>query len=179
MPNMNKKLTLLVCGITLCGSLLASAAASLGPGSAAPAIKVAKWVKGKPIDKLDSSKLYVVEFWATWCPPCRTSIPHLTELAKKYDGKAQVIGVSVYEREKTQEARLTKVTDFVQGMGDKMSYTVAVDDDKKSMASDWMEAAGQNGIPTAFIVKDGKIAWIGHPMNGLDEELAKLTKGGN
>ena len=44
------------------------------------------------------------------------------------------------------------------------------------MAKTWMKAAEENGIPTAFVVKDGKIAWIGHPM-GLDKPLAKITAG--
>ena len=45
------------------------------------------------------------------------------------------------------------------------------------MAKNWMKAAGQNGIPTAFIVnKEGKIAWIGHPGR-MDEPLDKIVAG--
>ena len=45
------------------------------------------------------------------------------------------------------------------------------------MAKSWMEAAGQNGIPTAFIVnKEGKIAWIGHPME-MEKPLEKIIAG--
>jgi tetratricopeptide (TPR) repeat protein len=44
------------------------------------------------------------------------------------------------------------------------------------MAKTWMAAAEENGIPTAFIIRDGKIAWIGHPMS-MDEPLAKVTAG--
>ncbi len=164
----------LLAALALSGAL-AAPAATLAVGEPAPEVKVAKWLKGDAVEKLDPAKLYVVEFWATWCPPCRTSIPHLTDMAKKYQGKVQVIGVSVYEREKDAEKRLTKVSDFVQQMGAKMDYTVALDNDQAFMAKAWMEAAGRNGIPTAFVVKAGKIAWIGHPMGGLDEELAKLT----
>jgi len=164
----------LLAALTL-GSALPLPANSLTVGSAAPEVKVAKWIKGAAVEKFDPAKLYVVEFWATWCPPCRRSIPHLTEMAKKYQGKVQVIGVSVYEREKDDAARLTKVSDFVKDMGDKMAYTVALDNDQAFMAKQWMEAAGRDGIPSAFVVKDGKIAWVGHPMDGLDEELAKLT----
>jgi thiol-disulfide isomerase/thioredoxin len=160
----------------LCGTLTANAA-SLKVGDPAPAIKVAKWIKGGPVDKLEADKIYVVEFWATWCPPCRTSIPHLTEMAKKYAGKVTVVGVSVYERAPSDEARLNLVSEFVKKMGDKMEYAVAADDAKKFMAGNWMEAAKQTGIPTAFVVKDGKIVWIGHPMMGLEEQLAKVTGG--
>jgi thiol-disulfide isomerase/thioredoxin len=161
--------------LLLAGGLPIPAATTLAVGGAAPAIKVAKWVKGSPVEKLAADKLYVVEFWATWCPPCRRSIPHLTELAKKYGGKVEFVGVSVWEREKKDEERLTKVTQFVKEMGDKMQYTVALDDPSGFMAKEWMMAAGQDGIPAAFIVRGGKIAWIGHPMDGLDEELTKLT----
>jgi tetratricopeptide (TPR) repeat protein len=44
------------------------------------------------------------------------------------------------------------------------------------MAKTWMAAAGENGIPAAFIIRDGKIAWIGHPM-GMDQPLAQITAG--
>jgi thiol-disulfide isomerase/thioredoxin len=173
---MKRNMFLTVCGILLFVGSLAVRAGSLAVGSSAPAINVGKWLKGKPIEKLDTQAVYVIEFWATWCPPCRRSIPHLTEIAKKYEGKVEVVGVSVYEHEASEAARLSKVGDFVKSMGEKMDYHVAVDNSQTFMAKEWMEAANQEGIPAAFIVKGGKIVWIGHPMQGLDEELAKLTK---
>jgi thiol-disulfide isomerase/thioredoxin len=156
---------------------VANAQATLKVGDSAPAITVAKWVKGTPVTKLEPGKVYVVEFWATWCGPCRQSIPHLTELAQKYQGKVTFTGVSVWEHD---EKYMDKVAKFVQDMGPKMDYHVAADDkaDDGTMATNWMKAANQNGIPTAFVVgKDTKIAWIGHPMDDslpgvLDQVLA-------
>ncbi|MCX6903719.1 MAG: TlpA disulfide reductase family protein [Verrucomicrobia bacterium] len=172
---MHKYLIVLLASLGLCAGENAGAAPSLAVGAPAPQLQVAKWIKGSPVAKLEASQLYVVEFWATWCPPCRKSIPHLTELAQKYAGQVQIIGVSAWERESDNEARLAKVSDFVKSMGDKMAYVVAADSAQGFMAKHWMEAAGQNGIPASFIIKDGKIAWIGHPMAGLDEQLAKLV----
>jgi thiol-disulfide isomerase/thioredoxin len=148
-------------------------------GMPAPAFKVAQWFKGTPVEKLEPGKLYVVEFWATWCGPCRATIPHLTELAHKYDGKITFIGVDVWERpaEKTDEAIAAIVEPFVKEMGDKMNYNVAADGIEKTMATTWMTAAGQNGIPAAFVIgRDGKIAWIGHPME-MDKVLDELVAG--
>jgi thiol-disulfide isomerase/thioredoxin len=124
--------------------------------------------------------VYVVEFWATWCGPCKTSIPHLTEVAKKFEKDGvKIIGVSVWERDQS------KVAPFVEQMGDKMNYHVAMDDvpeggkgNDGKMAKGWMTAAGQNGIPSAFIVgKQGTIEWIGHPMDGMDKVLGKVIDG--
>jgi thiol-disulfide isomerase/thioredoxin len=163
-----------------------SLAASLGAaepklkiGDDAPAMQVAKWFKGGPVAKFEPGQVYVVEFWATWCGPCKQSIPHLTELAKKFDGKAHIIGVSIWESEKTDHAkRLATVAKFVEGMGEKMNYGVAADDNEAFMARNWMEAADEGGIPTAFIVgKDGKIAWIGYPWGGLDQALEQTVAG--
>lgn len=150
-----------------------SAGPTLKIGDPAPPLKVAKWFKGTPTGKFETGQIYVVEFWATWCGPCLKSVPHLTELAKQFDGKAQIIGVSIWESEKKDhDKRLAAVGAFVTRLGDKMDYNVAADDNEGSMAKNWMEAAGQSGIPTAFIVgKDGNIAWIGYPWAGLDQAL--------
>jgi tetratricopeptide (TPR) repeat protein len=63
----------------------------------------------------------------------------------------------------------------VDEQGDKMKYTVAIDRGGKTSAG-YMERYGQNGIPHAFVVdKEGRIAWHGHPMSGLDRVLEQLA----
>ncbi|MCX6344748.1 MAG: TlpA family protein disulfide reductase, partial [Armatimonadetes bacterium] len=69
------------------------------------------------------------------------------------------------------------VTKFVKEQGDKMGYTVAMDDLKGTIAETWAKAAQIPGIPSAFVIgKDGKIAAIIHPMS-LDDILAKIVSG--
>jgi thiol-disulfide isomerase/thioredoxin len=156
---------------------LPAQAQSLGIGDPAPKLVVKEFVKGEPISEFESGKNYVVEFWATWCGPCKTSIPHLTELQKK-NPSVTFIGVSISEQDQA------RVKPFVEEMGDKMAYRVAIDlvpekekDSPGVMAKTWMTAADQNGIPAAFIVnKEGKIAWIGHPME-MDKPLEKIAAG--
>ena len=139
-------------------------------GDAAAPLKIAEWVKGKPVDlaAVKDKQVVVVEFWATWCPPCRTSIPHLTEMQKKFK---DVIFVGVTDEE------VATVKKFVNKMGDQMDYVVAVDADRKTSAG-YMEAFGQGGIPHAFIVdKEGRMVWHGHPMAGLDTAVAEVLAG--
>lgn len=175
----------LLTGAMLLASLTATGAHSqekddaktLTLGDPAPPLTVSKFVKGEPVEKLEPGTVYVVEFWATWCGPCRATIPHLTELQKKHKD-AVFIGVDVFEHD------VKEVAPFLEEMGDKMDYRVALDDvaegddpSEGKMATGWMDAAGEGGIPTAFIVdKDGKVAWIGHPAS-MDEPLDQIIKG--
>ena len=146
--------------------------AALKVGDNAPAITIADWVKGEPITGLEKGRVYVVEFWATWCGPCRVSIPHLTEMAHKYKSQG-VTFIGISSSDKSTEI----VKKFVDKMGDKMDYTVAVDK-KRATDKAWMEASGQGGIPTAFVVdREGKIAWIGHPMSYLESVLGQIVTG--
>lgn len=168
---------------TLIGSALMLRAAdepqvTLKAGDAAPALKSSGWVKGNPVESFKPGTVYVVEFWATWCGPCRTTIPHLTDLAKKYKGKVEFIGMDVWERAKTPAEIKEKVESFVKEMGAKMDYNVALDTEDTHMATAWMKAAGRNGIPSAFVVdKAGRIAWIGHPMDGMEEVIDQVLEG--
>lgn len=141
-------------------------------GDAAAPLQISEWVKGDAVDLAagKGKNIYVVEFWATWCGPCRQSIPHLTELQKKYKDQGVVfVGISDEESDTVKK--------FVKKMGAKMEYTVAVDDGKKTSAA-YMDAFGQEGIPTAFVVdKQGAVVWVGHPMEGLDRTLEQLVAG--
>src|SRR5262249_2939498 len=89
----------------------------LNIGDASPVFQTGDWVKGNKIEKLEPGKTYVVEFWATWCGPCRASIPHLTEMAHQFKDKdVQFIGVDVWENDPAA------VKTFVDEMADKMDY---------------------------------------------------------
>ncbi len=151
-----------------------SAPTVLSVGDAAPALAIGKWVKGEPIAAFQQGKTYIVEFWATWCGPCITGMPHLSELQKKYADKGlTILGVTA---EDTRGNTLEKVEAMVKSKGDIMSYTVAWDDGRKTNDA-YMRAAQQGGIPCAFLVDgNGKIAYIGHPM-AIDATLETVVAG--
>jgi thiol-disulfide isomerase/thioredoxin len=144
--------------LTLCG-----AAFALNNGDPAPALDAKVVSKNTASLKFEDhkDKVVVVEFWATWCPPCRASIPHVNALYKKHKDKVVVIGISG-ENEKV-------VADFLKKQKE-MEYVVACNGGKTAAAY------GVNGIPHAFVIVDGKVVWNGHPMNGLDKAVEDAIK---
>lgn len=148
--------------------------AGLTIGSKAPGLKIAQWVRGDSISGFEKGHTYVVEFWASWCGPCIAAFPHLAELQKQHKDDLTVIGVNIWEQATGQD-RVKLVNEFV-AEHDEMAYTVALEEGT-SMAENWMQAAGRNGIPSAFIVNgDGQVAWMGHPM-AMDEPLQQIIAG--
>jgi thiol-disulfide isomerase/thioredoxin len=161
----------------LAGTLHWSASAGLaqgekGPapmlkvGDKAPPLAVEKWLKGAAVPRFEKGKLYVVEFWATWCGPCVASMPDLSALQRSYKDKGlTIIGVNVRQAREYTDGTLKKVEDFVKQQGDRMDYSVAYDGKAGATFDAYMKAAGQNGIPCTFLIdRTGTIAWIGHPQ---------------
>jgi thiol-disulfide isomerase/thioredoxin len=132
------------------------------------------WVKGSPVEKFDKGRVYVLEFWATWCRPCIASMPRLSELARKYRGRITVLGIDMYENKATSMERIRA---FVDSMGDRMDFQIAVGDNN-FMATYWLYDFGEgSGIPKSFVVdSNGRLAWIGHPTQ-LDEILPRIVDG--
>lgn len=171
-------------------SLPQFASADLTIGSKAPKLDVEHWVSnnnGKlpKVQSFQANKVYVVEFWATWCGPCVASMPHIAKLQKDYLEKGvQIISISDEDLETVEKFLDRPVPNGEKGADGKKQtfreltagYCLTTDPDQ-TVYKDYMEAAGEGGIPTAFIVgKDGVIEWIGHPME-MDGPLEQIVDG--
>ena len=107
-----------------------------------------KDLDGKTVNLSDfKGKIVVLNFWATWCPPCRREIPDFVSLQKEYQGKGVVIiGLSV------DSAQPSEVAAFVKKVG--INYPIVMSSDEIAQKY----GAGE-GIPvTCFIAPDGTIA---------------------
>lgn len=126
------------------GSSLPKGAPSADATPLAPAFQLPS-VNGRSVSLSDfRGKVVILDFWATWCPPCRREIPDFIALQSQYQSKGlQIVGVALDEPE--------KVIGFAQSYG--MNYPVLFGNDNVAMLY-----GGISGIPTTFIIdRQGKI----------------------
>jgi peroxiredoxin len=115
-------------------------------------------------------KVVLLDFWATWCAPCRKSMPELQALHRKYaDRGFAVVGISI------DEGGPAKVKKYVAA--NKISYPIALDSEKNPA---W-DAYRVKAVPAAFLLdREGRIVaqWTGIPANSaeLETRLEALLK---
>ena len=135
-------------------------------------------VDGKPVSLAElKGKVVLVDFWATWCPPCVASIPALDAMAQKYQDKGFVIlGVNVNAmHENVQEARkaLPGVRRFL--VGHRVTWTNLLNGEG---AGDFASAYGVEQIPANFLVgRDGKIVAVEQDGEALEQAVIRALGG--
>ena len=173
---MKRFLSITIVATVLLAAITLRAKAELNIGSDAPPLHVSEWVKGTPVDlaKDASKRIHVLEFWAVWCPPCKMSVPLLTDMQKKFGKDVTIIGITEPDMGQNSPSAVRR---FVKERGSQMDYTVAIDSGRTTQS--YMVAAGAMGIPHAFVIdKKGKIAWQGSPLDPeLDSVLTQLVAG--
>lgn len=132
-------------------------------GAVMPSFVVDSWLNGRPDP---GSRLIVIDFWATWCGPCRAAIPHMNALADRFGTDACFVGLS-------DETR----SDFEQGCRKhdlkerEFRYALALDPKSRIMGF-----FGVKGIPHCAVVSsDGVVRWQGRPSSLTDDVMQKLV----
>ena len=133
-------------------------------GNPAPELKVTSWINSEAttLEKL-KGKVIVLDFWATWCGPCISSIPHTNELAEKYKDKVVIIGVC-------HPRGGEKMADNVKEKG--IKYPVCLDTDGATA-----KACKVNGYPDYYLIDaTGKLVIADCANQSVEDAIKALLK---
>lgn len=153
----------LIIVLAIAATLLAQEAGLLGGanalvGKAAPPLMLST-PDGQSVSLAEHTgkDVVVLDFFATWCPPCRESLPHLAAMASDYAGRnVAIYAVNVGESAAVAESYLAQ---------NNLALKALMDDEGKAS-----EAYGVNGIPQQVIIgKDGNVDYIGVGFSPGDE----------
>ena len=151
------------CSTAIIAALFLTFALPAFASEEAPAFSVPTFPNNEKISLADlKGQVVYLDFWATWCPPCRKSFPWMDEMHKRYkDQGLAIIAVSVDKKREPIEAFIEKTTP---------SFTIAHDPGGK-VAKDYK----LRGMPSSYIIdRSGQLVKVHMGFRGRDKE--KLEK---
>lgn len=154
--------------VTLFAGVLFVASAATKIGDAFPDLASFK-LEGKLPDSLNG-KIVMVDFWASWCGPCKETFPAMNDLQKKYGDRGLVI-IAINEDEKSSDMR-----DFLKD--NPAAFVVVRDAEQKLVAK-----AGIQTMPSSFMLDEsGKVRFAHSGYHGAEtrkqyeQEINSLMK---
>jgi thiol-disulfide isomerase/thioredoxin len=158
MSTKHKKMPLLAMAMITSTAYLSAEATELG--RPAPQFTLPTLQQGSPValkDKL--GKVVYVDFWASWCAPCRTSFPLLNKLHEKLKAKGfEVVGINLDEDKAKAEKFISEIP---------VGFTVLHDS-----KGEWADQYVVESMPTSFIIdKQGVVQYIHHGFTATDIDV--------
>ncbi len=132
-----------------------------------PELKVNTFNAGEVSLSQQKGKVVIVDFWATWCPPCRLEIPGFIDIKKRYpDSLVEIIGIALERNPK-------RVQDFMEKMG--INYPIAMG--SREIVSKF---GNIQAIPTTFVIDtEGKICqrYVGYtPKDKFIQDIERILR---
>jgi len=146
-------------------------------GKTLPALRLVPLDAGEQTVTLDelAGRVALVNFWATWCPPCREELPHLADLGREFGEREDFVLAAVSCGEDDPESLRKNTEDLLVNM----RLTLPVYTDPDSLTRDaFAQLAGPTGFPTSFVLdRQGVIrrVWVGYGP-GLEDEMRATVK---
>jgi thiol-disulfide isomerase/thioredoxin len=152
---------------------LTRCSSELGTGKPAPDFLLEELSGAKISLKKLIGKVVILDFWATWCPPCLMTIPELVDLQKKYkDRGLSVVGISVDDPQRVTNRELAAFREAKN-----INYSIVRADAK--VMQDYFADDDRMAIPTMFLIdRQGKIVEkkVGFVPGSLEKSVKKLLR---
>lgn len=130
----------------------AAASEALSPDALFPYDFTVTTLDGQQLALADlRGKVVIVDYWGTWCPPCRAEIPHFVELKKEFGDRLAIVGMT-WEHGKSDAATVAKVKEFARQVG--INYPLTMVATREELA----KVPELEGFPTTlFLDKQGRV----------------------
>jgi thiol-disulfide isomerase/thioredoxin len=161
--------------------------APLEVGDPAPPVQTARWLRGPAVDRFEPGRVYVLDFWTVWCPPCVALLPHLSDLHDRFAARGvRFIAITAPDEAENSAAA---VEAFLERKAGAIRVPVAYDAPAPPAACAtepnqtlcgmtalaYLKAADLDGVPIAVVVdRHARVAWIGDPA-ALDSVLDAIV----